>query len=665
MSDSSLGEAVLDLRADGSGLDSDLASAEKKTKGWLGGIGDTLKSGIGTALGFGIAGVANKLIGDIGGIIDGAKESAQVQAQLNAVLQSTGGIAGVTADMANNLASSMQETTLFTDEAILSGENLLLTFTNISQDVFPDATQTMLDMSQALGQDTTQSAMQLGKALNDPVRGIAALRKVGVAFTDEQEKQIKTLVESGQTMEAQKMILAELQREFGGSAEAAGKVDQWKVFDNLLADVKENIVGAVLPAVNDLAKTLIGWLTSPEFKAGLAAFLDGMKTALPQALDFVSKQIPPLLEFLGKLANFLWENRGAVAAVAGVLGALSVIGSVVGWISGLIGVVSALGGFLSAVVPIVGAIVAVLGGPLTLIIGAVIAIIALLVAAWTQNWGDIQGKTQAVVQFIVNLVQGFLSAIQQFWSDHGAQIIAVVQGYWNMIQGIFQTAWALISGIVTVALDLLRGDFDAAGRDWQTMMQNVWDGIQRIISGAWTVIQSTVGAALGALWSAISGKMGEIQTNIQTTWNNVIAYLQGLPGQMWTFGWNIVQGIIDGITAQAGAVQAALQGIIDAAIANIKAFLGIQSPSVVMREEVGAQMAAGVRLGFEQGWTDLFGSLDGLRGGWDFKPAFAATGQGMSAAPTVRVYIGTREIRDFVADVTHVTLARTLERKND
>src|SRR6185295_13432206 len=73
--------------------------------------------------------------------------------QLNQVLKSTGGIAGVTATQATNLAQAFANTTRFSDDAVLSGENMLLTFTKIGKDVFPLATQTMLDMSQALGQD--------------------------------------------------------------------------------------------------------------------------------------------------------------------------------------------------------------------------------------------------------------------------------------------------------------------------------------------------------------------------------------------------------------------------------------------------------------------------------------------------------------------------------
>ena len=64
--------------------------------------------------------------------------------------------------------------------------------------------------------------MQLGKALNDPVGGMTALRKAGVQLSEEQQNAVKAFVEQGNVMEAQKVILGELNKEFGGSAEALG-----------------------------------------------------------------------------------------------------------------------------------------------------------------------------------------------------------------------------------------------------------------------------------------------------------------------------------------------------------------------------------------------------------------------------------------------------------
>lgn len=87
------------------------------------------------------------------------KEAQLVTAQTEAVLKSTGGAANVTKDQVLDLASAIRDYSGVEDEAIQSGENMLLTSTNIrnevgkGNDIFTQTTKTMVDMSVVLEQD--------------------------------------------------------------------------------------------------------------------------------------------------------------------------------------------------------------------------------------------------------------------------------------------------------------------------------------------------------------------------------------------------------------------------------------------------------------------------------------------------------------------------------
>jgi phage-related protein len=167
----------------------------------------------------------------------------QVEKQLETVLKSTKNAVGLTATEIKNMAGNLQQMTTFGDEAILSGQNLLLTFTKIGKDVFPSATETMLNMSQALGQNLQQSAIQLGKALQDPIQGVTALRRVGIQLSTAQTEQIKRFVELNDIASAQKVILGELETQFGGSAAAARDTfgGALKSLKNIQGDLLESI----------------------------------------------------------------------------------------------------------------------------------------------------------------------------------------------------------------------------------------------------------------------------------------------------------------------------------------------------------------------------------------------------------------------------------------
>lgn len=261
--------------------------------GKLGGLAATAATGGLLLAGAGIVALGAGLVSSVGA----AMEAQQGQAQLAAVLKSTGGAAGMTADAVNDLASQFQAITPFSDDAILAGENILLTFTNIGKEVFPDATQATLDMATAMGTDTTSAAMQLGKALNDPIAGIGALSRVGVTFTDAQKETIKAMVKMGDTAGAQKIILAELNKEFGGSAEAAGNTlpGKLEILKNTFGDIQETIGGAFLPVLSDVADQFAAGLNSPEGQAMLER-LTGFIT------DNVIPAIKDIAAFVGDAA---------------------------------------------------------------------------------------------------------------------------------------------------------------------------------------------------------------------------------------------------------------------------------------------------------------------------------------------------------------------------
>lgn len=218
----------------------------------------------------GVAGAAafGGLVATVKVGIDEFVEAQKVMAQTNAVLKSTGGAAKVTAADITTLSSSIMRMSGIDDEAVQSGQNLLLTFTKIrnetgkGNDIFDQATLAMTNLSVAMGKDLSSSAILVGKALNNPVKGVSALSRAGVQFTDDQKTLIETLVDSGNVMDAQKMILRELETQFGGSAEAAGKTlpGQLNILKQTFSNLAGELVAGFLPSVARAATSLVDFL---------------------------------------------------------------------------------------------------------------------------------------------------------------------------------------------------------------------------------------------------------------------------------------------------------------------------------------------------------------------------------------------------------------------
>jgi hypothetical protein len=112
-------------------------------------------------------------------------------------------------------------------ELIKETQGVLLSFKQVGASgdevggVFDRATKAAFDMAAVLGTDAKGSAIQLGKALENPIKGVNALARAGTTFTDQQKEQIRVLVESGDMLAAQTLILDEVESQYGGAAEAA------------------------------------------------------------------------------------------------------------------------------------------------------------------------------------------------------------------------------------------------------------------------------------------------------------------------------------------------------------------------------------------------------------------------------------------------------------
>lgn len=239
--------------------------------------------------------------------VDAGMQSQQVNTQLAAVLRSTGGAAGVSAQQVNDYADKVSMMTGIDDEAIVSAQSMLLTFTDIGAKVFPLATDAILDSATAMNGGALPSmeqlrgaSIQLGKALQDPDAGLGALKRVGVNV-DELQKKFGPLMSKE---EKQLMILKELQNEFGGSAKAAGSTfaGQLSILSVMWGNIEEQLGQAVIPLLYQLL---------PPINTALTWLLQVVTT-----MREVSEAIFPLPQYTGKVAQGTQDAADAAADLA-------------------------------------------------------------------------------------------------------------------------------------------------------------------------------------------------------------------------------------------------------------------------------------------------------------------------------------------------------------
>lgn len=252
-------------------------------------------------------------------------QQARAEARVAQAIRATGGAAKLSADQLFREASALQQVSRFGDEDILGNVTArLLSFGNISGDVFLRAQRLTLDLAAATGKGLAPAVQKLGGALADPVAGLTTLRREGVVFSESQKEVIKNLVATGRAAEAQGLILDQVARSVGGQSAAdvqagAGALAQ---LSNAWGDLKEvvgGVVGELLPPITGFLRAMIDGFTA--LPPGVQRF-----TVIAGGLVVV---LGPLVGILGLIVSGMAALSApvlaAVAAVAGLASAIAAL----------------------------------------------------------------------------------------------------------------------------------------------------------------------------------------------------------------------------------------------------------------------------------------------------------------------------------------------------
>jgi len=258
---------------------------------------------------------AVKVLGDLR---DAGEESVASNARLEQVFKSMGDTTGRAAEQAENYADKLAMQIGVDDDIIKSTEAKLATFKAVSNEtamqagIFERATDAAADLA-ATGFGTMETnAAQLGKALQDPVKGLTALRKAGVTFTDQERDQIAALVKSGKTLEAQKVILAAIESQVGGVAKATAKGSDIQAV--AIGQMQQKLGEELLPAFDNVTQAAINFTDAVgENDSALRPFIDTV-IGLSAGLNDISSQLSDSTSALSWFANAM-NNVSGVAAV--------------------------------------------------------------------------------------------------------------------------------------------------------------------------------------------------------------------------------------------------------------------------------------------------------------------------------------------------------------
>jgi hypothetical protein len=475
--------------------------------------------GIFQGIGLTIANLAMQIPGAImefgQSILEAANEAEAGLADLRQTLISTGGAAGMTEKELLDLAEGLSKTTKFSDDAVLSGENMLLTFTNIGRDVFPRATNSLLDLATKMKSDLPSAAIQLGKALHDPISGVTALRRAGVQLSDQQEEQIKTMMELGDVMGAQGIILGELEKEFGGQALAAGQTfdGQMAILTNrfnemketigvalipVLTELMENVVMPLVPFIEQAAQAFAQWISSisaDDITGFVSVIRDDLVPAFFEVRDSANAVArwfyDALLPAFGSLSMWWADNSPAIIEAANILWVTLRDGALQFWnvlrpfveenlpklsawweekspliIEAITNVLQAFQVALPIIIDLISALMPLLSGVIDIVLELAETVKQVSTGDWAGAWDSILTILETVVVAISDTIYelavwivktlGFEEVdIIESWSKNWNQLVEIGEKVWDRIIESWSGTWDQLVEIVNRVSDII------------------------------------------------------------------------------------------------------------------------------------------------------------------------------------------------------------------
>jgi hypothetical protein len=478
-------------------------------------------------------------------IVDFGKESVNVatsmevaNARLVKVYANAGDASGEAAKHAEDYADSLGKQIGVAPGVIEGAEGILGAFHSVNTvagrqaGIMDGATKAAADQAAAGFGDLTSNAKTLGKALSDPAKGMAILKKSGVVLTTAQQAQIKSMEKQGNLLGAQKLLLGDVNKAVGGTA--AATATSGAKMSVAFEEVQAKIGQKLLPEVNKIKAVLLGLIS---FVAGNANWLGPMAAAIGGVIIAVK-----LVEGVTKA----WSAAQTIAS--GVTKAWTAVTKAARDMQLLFNMAMDL----NPVVLIVAAIVILIG---------VIVLLVLKSKAFRDFWISVWGIVLNVVKAVWGWIQKNWPLLLGILLGPIALAAALIATHWHAILAAAQTAWAGVKYAAAVAYDYVIGIPGGIGRAFVSLFniitgpfQSAWAWISRNVIGP---LISGMAGIPGAIGRAFSGLFQTIIGPFEAAWNWISRNVVGPIGAAFggfthTVGsiktmWNDVANTLNGV----------------------------------------------------------------------------------------------------------------------
>lgn len=245
----------------------------------------------------------------------------------------------------------------------------------------------------------------------------------------------------------------------------------------------------------------------------------------------------------------------------------------------------------------------------------------------------VQGLTQALPVLVPAVVQIIMGFVQFISTNLGTIVMAALDILMALVQGIIDSIPVLIPAIVEVILNIVQFVSDnlpmileAALNIILALVQGITenipmlvDGVIQIITGLVTFITENlpmiIEAAFQIIVVLVQGLIEAIPQLIEGALQLVQAIWETITSTDWLqLGIDLIKGIGNGLVEGVKAIASTIGNVASSIVDKFKGFLGIHSPSTVMKAQVGFNVGAGVVEGLKETKAMINNEVENMAG---------------------------------------------------
>ena len=461
----------------------------------------------------------------------------------------------------NELASSMGKVIPAASAYNVSVDNLCSAYVAMTKGGIATAESTtyMKSMFTELG----KSGSTVGKILQEETgKSFGQLMGEGKSLADV----IEIL---GNTVDGDKEKFAQL----WGSAEAGtgalailngGTAD----FNNTMKEM-QNSTGAASDAMNMMNDTSAHQLqvamnnmknAAIELGGAFAPVMTGIASAVGAVASAFSGLPQPIQTVIAVILGVVAVAAPLLIAIGGVI---SAVGTISGVIGGFVGLLS------GTVMPVISGFFAfLLANPIVLVITAIVAAGALLIA----NWDKVKEVAGNLKEGIVNAWNNIKEKTSEAWEN----VKQKTSETWNNVKKTVSEKANNIRTTVSEKWNNLKTNTSTAWNNIKTNSSTAWNNVKTTISNAVNNAKTNAINTFANMKSGISGKVDLIKSTVRSGFDSAVSYIKGLASQAFSWGSDIIDGIVNGIKSCIGRVSSAVSNV----ASTIKSYLHFSVPDV-------------------------------------------------------------------------------------